>query len=315
MAIDILDADSDSVMRRIPSAGIASPKHVEISPDDRYLASFDGSGGSGITVFDLRTETATSSNQLYTSGVAFTRGSEQIVGMSSGTLYVYDLPDLTIDTSFFSGPGFFLNSRVEGTIDMIIWSEVPNYYSFRTYETEHWAIVDSFTILSAYAGGPISTSRADLSPDRRWLYVLGADSSGLAVFGLDMVTHATVFRRPVETSFGFLSASPAGDQVWVTQTFSRGIGSVPLHLGYLLVVDAANGATIDTFHTLGLDPDIPDEPLSIRQTFFHPNENKAFLQVFRGRPAILVFNTKTRELESSIYGESRTVVWDMRITP
>jgi hypothetical protein len=169
--------------------------------------------------------------------------------------------------------------------------------------------------MSEYSGGPISTSQADLSPDGQKLYVLGADSGGLAVFGLDMVTHGMLFRRPVDTWWGWVRVSPTGDEVWLTQTFFRGIGPVPLHLGYLLIIDANNGAPIDTFHTLGLDPDRLDEPLQIFQTYFHPNQGKAFVHAFRARPAILIFNTETKELESSIYSENRTIMWDLRITP
>lgn len=316
MAIDIIDADSDSVMRRIASAGTAGPKNLQISQDSRYLATYNGASGSGITVFDLQTEAMVASNQLYTSSVGFTRGSEQVVGMSSGTIHVFDLPTLTEDTSFFSGPGFFFEPRIDEEFCMI--TELGfNHYAYVSYEFVTWAIADSFTLLSTHSGNSISAYAADFSPDGRRLYLLGADSPGeAAVFCLDMLTHEMSFRRAVDTWYGSVRVSPSGDEVWVTQSFVRGPhGEVPMNLGYLLMLDAVHGTPLDTFSTVGLDLDRLDEPVSIRQFYFHPTLDKAFVQAFRSRPAILVFDTKTREVEATIYGDVRTIMWDLTMTP
>lgn len=316
MAIDIIDADSDSVMRRIPSAGPAGPKNIAISPDGRYLASFGGVvAGAGITLFDLETETAVAFDQTIVQSVRFTQRSDQIIGLRGDFLWVYDLPGLTVDTILDCNARFCLNPRMNGSASVIIRNEDPLHDGFRAYSTENWAIVDSFSFLSTYTNGPVITAHAEFSPDGQRLYLLGADGGGLAVFCFDLVTQNMIFRRPVEEWFGSVSVSPTGDEVWVIQTFARGIGPVPLHLGYVLVLDAFHGTPIDTFHTMGLDPDRPDEPLTIQRTFFHPNQRKAFVHAFRARPGILILNPETREMESSIYGVNRTIVWDLRITP
>ena len=316
MAIDIIDADSDSVMRRIPSAGPHGPKRIEISPDGRYLASFGGVvAGAGITLFDLQTETAVAFNQTIVRSVTFTRGPEQIVALRGDLVWVYDLPDLILDTVLDCDARFCFDSKINGNVNMIVLNEDPLYDGFRTYSTANWAIVDSFTFFSTYTNGPVVAWHAELSPDGRRLYLLGGDTGGSAVFSFDLVTHEMLFRCPVETWVGSVSVSPTGDEVWVIQTFAKGIGPVPLDLGYVLVIDADHGNPIDTFHTMGLDPDWPNEPLTIQRTFFHPNQGKAYVHAFRARPGILILNSETREMESSIYGVNRTIVWDMRITP
>lgn len=315
MAIDVIDAEADSVMRRIPSAGLNSPDDLEISADGRYLVTFSGGVTSGISLFDLRTESIVASNLINTEYAAFVNATPLLAGILRDSIIVYTTPDLSIDTVIPSDIVYFVRTNKPRELLGVSRHVTPTYYGIRRYSAENWKLIDSFSLHSPVTNGPMAAFQAATSPDGERLYVLGGDGNGAAVFALELESHRIIFRQPVETFYGWIQVSPDGDEVWITQSFPAMFRPRPDHLGYVLMMDANTGSPIDTLKTLGMNANYPDEPLALQHIRFHPSGLKAFVTAFWGRPAILVVEVKTKEPSSMLYDQVPNDLWDIAIGP
>jgi hypothetical protein len=89
-----------------------------------------------------------------------------------------------------------------------------------------------------------------------------------------------------------------------------------VHLGYILILDAASGAPIDTIRTVGLSNFFPEEPMSVRQIVFHRTDHKAYVPVYLNQPGLLVIDTDEKELISTRYASGAyTTVFEIAIAP
>lgn len=314
-AIDVIDAEADSVLRRITSAGLNSPDYLEISADGRYLATFSGGVTSGMSLFDLQTESIVAANLIKTEYASFVTAMPLLVGILSDSMFVYRIPDLTIDTVVSTDIHYFVPVSREREVIGISRHTTPTYYGLRRYSAESWELTDSFTFRSPATDGPIAAFHAATSPDGERLYVLGGDGQGAAVFAFHLATHEVVFRRSVETSFGWIEVAPDGAEVWITQSFPAMFRPHPTHLGYVLMMDADSGSPLDTLRTLGMNANYPNEPLALQEILFHPDREKAYVLAFWGRPAIVVIDTRSKEFSSFLYSETPQGLWDMALGP
>jgi DNA-binding beta-propeller fold protein YncE len=319
IGLDVIDTDTDSVLRRFITSDTTSLGGLSASSDGKWLAAFNG--GAGIRVYDLNTEMMVGWARGPIVRASFVPGRPRLIGIAPDSVHVYRLPDLSVDTvvSFETMGQCFPSKTTEG--EVIATAFLPDHLSGRRREvllrinTDNWSIVDSFSLESPATGGGMAAVSAALSPDGRRIFLLGADDASPAVFSFDIATHAPLIRTPTEETFGWIQVSPDGREVWVTQSFVTYYHPWPTNLGYVVMIDATSGAPIDTVRTLGLSLEVPQYPLPIRQILFHPAKQKAYVAGWLGRPAILVIDTQTRGIASYIYDKTHNNITDIAIAP
>lgn len=314
VAIDVIDAEADTVLRRIPSAGIGSPMSLAASSDGSWLASFNGTARSGVTLFDLRTESVVTVESVQVETGDFLPGGSRLVVHHRDSTIVYNVPELTVDTSMSFGRLYGVHSRRQNEIAAVVRHLNSAYNSFIRLATDDWRIIDSFTFVSPMSDGGILALSTVFSQDGNRIFVLGADAAGAAVFSYNVGDHSMLFRVPVESVLGRIQATPNGDELWISQSYSNLTYPPPQHLGYVLVIDADTGVPIDTIRTTGLSRFTPQWPLNLRQIAFHPLGKIAFVAALEN-PGLLVVDTETKEVVSLLYEDDHISVFDIAISP
>jgi DNA-binding beta-propeller fold protein YncE len=320
VAIDVIDMESDSVMRQMPGTGFNLSNYLIGSNDGKYLA-VSSSGGGGAKIYDRETETIVGVVGKGAPFICFTPNSTRLIGFGADTTWIFTLPAPELDTAL---PVKFnrclpRNNRDNEVIaTAFLESEVTGAHRevLLRLDADDLTLLDSFSFESPVMPGGIAVDGATLSPDGNRIYLLGGDKAAGGVFAFDITSHKAVFRTVIQNySFGEIHVSPDGHEVWVTQSFVTFYSPWPRHLGYVVMYDAIKGLAVDTLRTLGFSLDNPDDPLPVLDMAFHPSGKKAYVAAQSGRPAILVVDTDTKEPVSFIYSAHNEKVFDLTVAP
>jgi hypothetical protein len=321
-AIDVIDAEADTVYHRTP---FTHATRFEASPDGKYLAWYSGGDPGTLTLLDGTSFVTITSVQLRRTraiSLAFVGDPLQLLFMADDSTLIFEIPSLDVDTVWNRRLWAVRPTAQKG--EMIAFAPLEDLEQQRYFpgiariDVETGVVNDSFTLRCPDIPFPPCCGGWAVSPNGRRVYWISAPigSAGSALFAFSVEDGSCIYQTPVEVGSGDVAVTPDGEEIWITQGGSSPPNDfVPTHLGYILILDANTGTPLDTIRTLGLRVDRPDMPLNLQEIIMHPTLSKAYVAGVIGQPGVLVINTKSRMIETTIYPGKTTYIYDIAIAP
>ena len=320
IGLDIIDGETDTLSGHIEKLGHPATWFIAATQDGRYLVSL----APGIEIGLYRLPDCSPVGVVSTIGMQMAIDSRlgRIFASTSDSTYVYRIPELALDTVWnrgFNSHYTFLvipeTDRLLGVVRVKDNSGIT-HDEFVVMDCQSGAVVERFTLHSPLGNSEFLSMEIVASPKGKRLFCLAVDNAGACLIGFDLAHKTPLFRRELETLIGHGSLSPDGSEFWLTQSFP-GLypDPPPPGRGYVLIVDAATGAPIDTIRTLGLRADRPSRPLPIMDIRFIPNNPKAYVSSYMSSPSILAVSTDRHEVTGRLFVDTFTVVNGIEVIP
>ncbi len=300
-AVRVLDLETDSVTTTIPCDIGGRPMGIAVTADGNLAATFLQRGV--IALFDLKSSASTFVD--YGKPVSSLHFLSLEAGLFVGSPAVYpsavlDVSSGAVDTVLPEVSRLGFNSPRQDEFVTVTGSKFEPLDGLIRRSIQTWAVIDSFRFISPATRSYIRVEEAEAAPSYDAIYLLAWDEAGYAIFRYSLSDHSCTFRQPLlsSSSESRFAVTPDGREIWVLQNGT--LLDPPDGRFYILILDAATGAPVDTIRTVGLWGEYPEYSFPLLALEFHPTEAEVYIAAQSPPPSLFVIDRLRRAIIGGI---------------